>query len=43
MADETKVLLISPRFAGQSYFSLEAVCEISGGRTMTSSIATQKI
>jgi radical SAM superfamily enzyme YgiQ (UPF0313 family) len=35
MTDVTKVLLISPRFAGQTFFSLEAVCEIYGGRSMT--------
>jgi hypothetical protein len=35
MKDVTKVLLISPRFAGRTFFSLEAVCEIYGGRTMT--------
>jgi hypothetical protein len=35
MTDTTKVLLISPRFAGRTFLSLEAVCEIYGGRAMT--------
>ena len=35
MTDATKVLLISPRFAGRTFLSLEAVCEIYGGRAMT--------
>jgi uncharacterized protein DUF4070/radical SAM family protein len=35
MTDATKVLLISPRFAGRTFFSLEAVCEVYGGRAMT--------
>jgi radical SAM superfamily enzyme YgiQ (UPF0313 family) len=35
MTDVTKVLLISPRFAGRTFLSLEAVCEIYGGRAMT--------
>jgi radical SAM superfamily enzyme YgiQ (UPF0313 family) len=35
MTDVTKVLLISPRFAGRTFLSLEAVCEIYGGRVMT--------
>jgi radical SAM superfamily enzyme YgiQ (UPF0313 family) len=35
MTDATKVLLISPRFAGRTFLSLEAVCEVYGGRAMT--------
>jgi radical SAM superfamily enzyme YgiQ (UPF0313 family) len=35
MTDVTKVLLISPRFAGRTFLSLEAVCEVYGGRAMT--------
>jgi radical SAM superfamily enzyme YgiQ (UPF0313 family) len=35
MTDTTKVLLISPRFAGRTFLSLEAVCEVYGGRAMT--------
>src|SRR5258708_4721778 len=34
MTDVTKVLLISPRFEGRTFLSLEAVCEVYGGRAM---------
>ena len=35
MTDATRVLLISPRFAGRTFLSLEAVCEVYGGKAMT--------
>ena len=31
-----KILLIAPCFAGQSFWSLDAACEIYGARTITS-------